>query len=53
MEEEKKNLTPEQRKKQRQQALNKIAKAAGWENWKEYVAAVKKEKIKIQNKPAE
>lgn len=45
--------TPEERRKSRKKALNKIVKTAGWKNWNEYQTAVIKGKIKIQDKPAE
>jgi len=53
MSEEKMPPTPEERRKKRQKALNKIVKDAGWKNWNEYQTAVIKGNIKIQEKPAE
>jgi hypothetical protein len=53
MSEETVKPTPEERRKKRLKALNKIVKAAGWKNWNEYQTAVIKGNIKIQDKPEE
>ena len=49
MSEETVKPTPEERRKKRLKALNKIVKAAGWKNWNEYQTAVIKGNIKIQD----
>lgn len=51
MVEEKNKLPPEERQKKRRKSLNKKAKTAGWKNWAEYVTAVRKGSVQIQNKP--